>query len=81
MNSKQIEQNLGFLGQKLADMQIQATILILGGAVMVTQIGNRKNTLDIDIVIATNNPATYQAIQRAIKLVEQEKKTFSHMAK
>jgi len=51
MNSKQIEQNLGFLGQKLADMQIQATILILGGAVMVTQIGNRKNTLDIDIVL------------------------------
>lgn len=30
MNSKQIEQYLGFLGQKLAEMQAQATILILG---------------------------------------------------
>ena len=28
MNSKQIEQCLGFLGQKLADMQIKATILV-----------------------------------------------------
>lgn len=74
MNSKQIEQCLGFLGQKLADMHIKATILILGGAVMVTQIGNRKSTLDIDIVIATNDPATYRAVQQAIKLVAQEKK-------
>lgn len=77
MNSKQIEQNLGFLGQKLADMQVQATILILGGAVMVTQIGNRRTTQDIDAVIATNDPATYRTIQQAIKLVTQEKKLAS----
>ncbi|HEY3993605.1 MAG TPA: hypothetical protein VGM01_12105 [Ktedonobacteraceae bacterium] len=43
MNSKEIEQRLGFLGQKLADMQIKAIILTLGGAVMVTQIGNRRS--------------------------------------
>ncbi len=77
MNSKQIEQCLGFLGQKLADMQIKATILILGGAVMVTQIGNRRTTQDIDAIIATNDPATYRAVQQAIKLVTQEKKLAS----
>jgi hypothetical protein len=74
MNSTQIEQCLGFLGQKLAEMQTRATILLLGGALMVTQIGNRKSTQDIDIVIATNDPATYQAVQQAAKLVTTEKK-------
>jgi hypothetical protein len=73
MNSKQIEQFPGFLGQKLAEMQMKATILLLGGAVMVTQIGNRKATFDIDIVVATNDPATYRAVQQAARLVAQEK--------
>ncbi len=41
---------------------------------MVTQIGNRKSTQDIDIVIATSDPATYRAVQQAVKLVTQEKK-------
>ncbi len=53
MDSTQIERNLGFLSQKLADMQIKAILLLLGGALMVTQIGNRKTTRDIDVVIAT----------------------------
>jgi uncharacterized nucleotidyltransferase DUF6036 len=73
MNSKQIEQYLGFLGKKLNEMQIKATIILLGGALMVTQIGNRKSTQDIDIVIATNELATYRAIQRAVTLITQEK--------
>lgn len=72
MNSKQIEQSLGFLGQKLDEMQVKVTILLLGGALMITQIGNRKSTQDIDIVIATNDPATYQAVQQAAKLVALE---------
>lgn len=74
MNSKQIEQYLGFLGQKLDEIQIKATIILLGGALMVTQIGNRKSTQYIDIVIATNDPATYRAIQRVVTLITQEKK-------
>jgi hypothetical protein len=36
MNSSQIEQYLGFLGQKLAEMQIKTSIILLGGALMVT---------------------------------------------
>lgn len=74
MNSTQIEQYLGFLGQKLAEMQIKVTILLLGGALMITQIGNRKSTRDIDIVIATNDPHVYQAVQQAVKIVTQERK-------
>ena len=69
MNSSQIEQYLGFLGQKLAEMQIKTSIILLGGALMVTQIGNRKSTQDIDVVIATNDRSTYQAVQQAIALL------------
>jgi len=74
MDSTQIERYLGFLGQKLGEMQIKATIILLGGALMVTQIGNRKSTQDIDVVVATNDPRTYQTIQQAIQLVAKEKK-------
>jgi Nucleotidyltransferase of unknown function (DUF6036) len=73
MDSSQIERYLGFLGQKLVEMQTKATIILLGGALMVTQIGNRKSTQDIDVVIATNDRRTYQAIQQAIQLVAKEK--------
>ena len=74
MDGSQIERYLGFLGQKLADMQLKATLILLGGAYMVTHIGNRKSTRDIDVVIATNDRQTYQAIQQAIALVAQERK-------
>ncbi len=74
MDGAQIEQYLSFLGQKLTDMQIKASIILLGGVFMITQIGNRKATQDIDVVIATNDRHTYQAIQQAITLVAKEKK-------
>ncbi len=74
MDSTQIERYLGFLGQKLADMQIKVNVILLGGALMVTQLGNRKTTQDIDVVIATNDRRIYQAVQQAIMLVAQEKK-------
>lgn len=41
---------------------------------MVTQIGNRKATQDIDVVIAANDQRTYQVVQQAIALVAKEKK-------
>ena len=74
INSSQIEQYLGLLGQKLADMQITTSLILLGGALMITQIGNRKATQDIDVVIATNDRRIYQAVQQAIALVAKEKK-------
>ena len=77
MDAKQIERYLGFLGQKLDEMQTRATIILLGGAFIVTQIGNRKSTQDIDVVIATNDRRIYQTIQQAIQLVAREKKLSS----
>ena len=50
-------------------MQIKTSIILLGGALMVTQIGNRKATQDIDVVIATNDRRTYQSVQQAIAQV------------
>ncbi len=44
---------------------------------MVTQIGNRKSTADIDVVIATNNPSVYRAVQQAAERVKQEKRLAS----
>jgi len=79
MDSKQIEQSLDALGKKLEEMQVKAAIL-LSGALMITQIGNRKSTQDIDVVIATNDPATYRAVQQAAKLVMQEKKVSPYLA-
>ena len=73
MDRAQIEQYLDFLGQKLYEMQTRATLVLLGGALMVTQIGNRKSTRDIDVVIATSDRRTYQTIQQAINLVAKEK--------
>lgn len=73
MDRAQIEQYLDFLGQKLNEMQTRATLVLLGGALMVTQIGNRQSTQDIDVVIATNDRHTYQIVQQAINLVAKEK--------
>lgn len=74
MDGTQIEQYLGFLGQKLADMQTKVTLVLLGGALMITQIGNRKTTQDIDVVVATNDRRTYQTVHQAIALVAKERK-------
>ncbi|MDQ2904188.1 MAG: hypothetical protein ABI456_07690 [Ktedonobacteraceae bacterium] len=74
MDRAQIERSLGYLGQKLVEMQIQAAVLLLGGALMVTQIGNRKTTQDIDVTIATSDPHIYRTVQQAIALVTQEYK-------
>ena len=73
MDRTQIEQYLGFLGQTLAEMQTRAALILLGGALMVTQIGNRESTRDIDVVIATSDRRTYQIVQQAINLVAKEK--------
>src|SRR5258708_5534171 len=79
MNRSQIEQYLGFLGQKLAEMHIRIDILLLGGALIITQkIGSRKSTQDIDIVIATNDRRTYQAVQQSIAQVADELKLSPH---
>jgi hypothetical protein len=73
VDSTQIERYLGCLGQKLDEMQTKAALILLGGALMVTQIGNRKSTQDIDVVVATSDRHTYQIVQQAISFVAKEK--------
>jgi hypothetical protein len=51
MDNAQIEQYLGCLGQKLEAMQIKVALILLGGALMITQLRNRKSTQDIDLTI------------------------------
>jgi hypothetical protein len=77
MDRTQIEQYLGLLGQKLDEMQTKATLLLLGGALMITQIGNRQSTQDIDVVIATNDRNAYKTVKQAISLVAKEKQLSS----
>src|SRR5690242_13908895 len=73
MNGSQIDRYLGYLDHTLAHLQQQATILLVGGAVMVTEIQNRKSTQDIDVVIAASNARTYKIVKQAINLVAKEK--------
>lgn len=72
MNGKQIEKNLALLSQKMKELGITGDFLMLGGAVMVTQVKNRSSTRDVDIVVATNDPLLYRTIKHAISLVAQE---------
>jgi hypothetical protein len=73
MDSKQIIQNLGFLNEELKKGNIHGDLLLLGGAVMVTQIHNRKSTVDIDVSIIAPNAKMYSLVLKAIETVTQEK--------
>jgi hypothetical protein len=53
MQKQDIEHNLSLLGSQLEELSIQTTIrlLMIGGGFMLTQIGNRATTDDIDVLI------------------------------
>lgn len=75
MNSKQIEQYLQALNVKLEQLGASSmSIVLLGGALMVTQLKNRAATQDIDVVLATSSAQVYQTFKKAISLVAQEEK-------
>jgi len=48
LDKREIESYLMMLGQELATKRRKGSILLVGGAVMVLIIGNRKSTRDID---------------------------------
>ena len=73
MDREDIERNLGYLGQKLAERNMKVAVLLLGGALMITQLGNRLATEDIDVIISASNKATYDAIKQVIQEVANEK--------
>jgi Nucleotidyltransferase of unknown function (DUF6036) len=63
VNKDDIERYLQLLGQELQTRNTVGTILLLGGAVMLLEVGNRATTQDIDAFIEGNNtPLIRQAI-------------------
>ena len=48
MNKQDIEKYLELVGQELATQGLAFELLLLGGAVMVIEVGNRESTQDID---------------------------------
>ncbi len=73
MNSKQIEQNLGYLNEQCVRMNIRVQLLLVGGAVMVTQLKNRQNTDDIDASIIASSAQEYSLVLKAIEAVARDK--------
>ena len=53
MQKQDIEYNLSLLGEQLEELGIQTTIrlLMIGGGFMLTQIGNRLTTDDVDVLV------------------------------
>lgn len=62
MDKQAIEHYLELLGRELQQRQVNADILLVGGAVMVVEVGNRSSTQDIDASFEKNAPAIRDAI-------------------
>lgn len=65
MKKQDIEKYLRMLGLELQKQGLTLEILLLGGAVMLIEVGNRKSTNDIDAYFASD----YNAISEAIAIV------------
>jgi hypothetical protein len=75
MQGQDIERALAALGQELQNLGVQKPIrlLLVGGAFMLTQIGNRPSTNDVDVLLkdvelSTTSPLsqTFHAAVRAV---------------
>jgi hypothetical protein len=75
MQKHEIEMYLAELGQELENLGVPHAIriLLIGGAFMLTQIGNRQATDDIDILLKDGGTITtsplYQTFQTAIRSI------------
>jgi Nucleotidyltransferase of unknown function (DUF6036) len=69
MDRGDIERYLQLLGQELQARNTTGDILLLGGAVMLLEVGNRATTQDID---ASFEGANASLIRQAIKIVAQQ---------
>ncbi len=68
MNRVEIETYLQALGHELYSRGVTGKILLLGGAFMMFEVGNRNSTNDIDAYIASD----YQLMYKAIAVVAQK---------
>jgi Nucleotidyltransferase of unknown function (DUF6036) len=74
MQKQDIEHNLSLLGSELEELGIQTTIrlLMIGGGFMLTQIGNRATTDDIDVLVDIDDPQhsdDYRTFRNAVHFV------------
>jgi hypothetical protein len=69
MQTPEIEQYLADLGQALAEMgqQPPLRLLLVGGAFMLTQLGSRRTTNDIDVVLKDANDHTASSLSQTLK--------------
>jgi len=75
VQKQDIEHNLSLLGSQLEELGIQRTIrlLLIGGGFMLTQIGNRATTDDVDVLVQDiNDPQhsdDYRIFRNAVHFV------------
>lgn len=75
MNAQDIEGYLAELGQELQNAGVAQPVrlLMVGGAYMLTQIGNRPSTKDIDVLLEDipdpHASPLYHSLQRAVRTV------------
>ena len=80
MQKQDIEHNLSLLGEQLEELGIQTTIrlLMIGGGFMLTQIGNRTATEDIDVLVKDisdpQNSDDYRIFRNAVHCVAYDAK-------
>ena len=65
MNKGDIEKYLGMVGLELQKKGLTTRILLLGGAAMLIEVGNRKSTQDVDAYFESD----YDAISEAVTIV------------
>jgi hypothetical protein len=61
MNKNDIEKYLRMLGQELHQQGLTFEIILLGGAVMLIEVGNRDSTQDIDTYFLPDFMAIFKA--------------------
>ena len=80
MQAKDIERSLAALGHELQNLGVQKPIrlLLVGGAFMLTQIGNRASTNDVDVLLkdvedSTTSPFS-QTLHAAVRAVARQQR-------
>lgn len=75
MQHQDIERNLTLLGEELQELGLKKPLrlLLIGGAYLITQnIGQRKTTGDIDVIVSLDHPLTpqeYHLFKSAVRFV------------
>ena len=72
MQEQEIVHYLRLLGEELAALRLRRPVrlLMVGGAYMITQIGNRANTMDVDVFVRIDPESEdYRQFQNAVRFI------------